>query len=389
MGNMEVTKTTVCENPHTVTRGCNSQSSDFDLSERENEVFKGDRGKLGIHWLRGTVLDTKMKWAVDRFIMLFGPEYEEKHYGVLPMYDRHYCWPSGAKIMFHSTEAGSDLTDGRIALEIPGLALEALPMLHIAQLCKALDRRGFQATRLDVFYDDTRRLVTPSVLLRTVYEAGLFPDDPVKEDWQHFRVMTPKIRVKKGVGVTHDEVTFGLRGSSGSGKYLRIYDKQLESNDWNNAIRYELELSRHKARLAFQKIVEAWSGGQDTSGLVSVLGEMIGGCIDFRERTDRAGDKNLGRLKRYHFWQTIIDSIGRAALIGKRVVRTIEKAATWVSTQVVGTLQMITKAKGPEEFVAQIVEACLRKDRLRPHHQKIIAAYQQAAGGPGGGAAGE
>ena len=374
-----------CENPHHVTRGFNSQmeksGQEQGLLEIEAEVLSGPRSVVGLHWLRGSVLDVHRKWLVDRMCILFGPEYEENTYGFWK-FDRHYRWPCGAMVLFHSTDEGADVTAGRIAVEVPGKALEALDTWYIGQFLTALGRHGFQASRIDLFYDDHRRLITPSRLYGTIYEKGLFDDDPLKMDFAHFRVITPKTRAKRGVGIVHDELTFGLRGSAGGGKYLRFYDKALESDGDNRACRWELELSRHKAKQAFEKIVAAFGPESDKASMADVIGRMIGGSIDFVERTSRAGDKNLGRLKRYHFWQVILESLGRATLATKIVVKTIQTAKAWVSKQVVGTLQMLTEAEGRAEFVGFIVDKCLGRDRLRPHHEQIIAEYrqQQAAG---------
>ncbi len=381
MGNMDVAGVVECENPHHVTRGFNSQKAfprgEEDLSEHESEVLDGPRAVVGMHWLRGSLLETKMTWLVEKMCVLFGSEYEKCEYGLLPRYDRHYRWPCGASVNYHSTLAGWDSTAGRFAVEIPGKALESLDTWYIGSFCVALDNHDFQASRIDLYFDDHRRLITPSRLYQTVYEEGLFEDMPIKMDFSHFKVITNKSRSKRGVGKIHDEITFGLRGSKGGGKFMRFYDKALESNGENNACRWELELSRGKARAAFEKIVEAWKKTDgDKRELVNVIGEIIGGSIDFLRRTDRAGDKNLSRLSRYHFWSVVLEQIGKAKLAVKLVVKTIESAREWVGHQVTGVLQMLTTAIGRAEFLGSLVEKCVETDRIKPHHQKLIDAYR-------------
>lgn len=385
MGNLRAKSAKAAVNPPTVTRGFNSQTtnlpSDSELSEQEAEVLAGPRTVVGSHWLRGSLMDTEMNWVLEKMCVLFGSEVEEQKYGLLPRYDRHYRWPCGASINFHSTQAGWDSTLGRLAVEIPGKALESLDSWYIGQFCDLLDKHGFHASRIDVYSDDHRRLITPSRLYSLVYESGLFPDDPMKADFAGFRVISNKHRAKKGVGVIHDEITFGLRGSKGGGKYLRFYDKSLESGGENNACRWELELSGKKAQSAFKKIVEAFrkSGGghsKSIDAMTDVIGGIIGGSIDFLKRTERAGDKNLCRLTRYHFWSLILEGIGKAKLATKIVVKTIEGAREWVGKQVTGILQMLTTALGRAEFLASLVERCVETDRIKPHHQKLIDAYR-------------
>ncbi len=129
-------------------------------------------------------------------------------------------------------------------------------------------------------------------------------------------------------------------------------------------------------------IVDAFGSDSDTEKMCLVIGRIICGCIDFLERTDRVGDKNLNRLKRYGFWQKIRDSIGSSKLPGKKIVRTIEKAVNWIDTQVMGQIQMCCKAIGREEFCAHIMEGTIGIDRLRPRHERVIKDYrfQQSQG---------
>lgn len=385
MGNLRAKSAKAAVNPPYVTRGFNSQTTNLpsasELSEQEQKVLAGAPFVVGVHWLRGSVLDTKVDWLVEKMCVLFGTEYEEHPYGLLPRYDRHYRWPCGASIQFHSTEAGSELTAGRIAVEIPGKALESVDTWYIGSFCVALQNHGFQASRIDLYFDDHRRLITPRRLHKTIVEEDVFSDEQVLPDVSHFRIIEHKFRAKSGVGVIFDEVAFGRRGSKGSGKYMRFYDKSLESGGENNACRWELELSGQKARSAFDEIVRAFkkSGGGNSKSIdamTDVIGGIIGGSIDFLKRTERAGDKNLCRLTRYHFWSLILEGIGKAKLATRIVVKTIEGAREWVGKQVTGILQMLTTALGRAEFLASLVERCVETDRIKPHHQQLIDAYR-------------
>jgi len=371
--------------PRTVTRGCNSQSrlqpltgllsQDVSVTEFKSEN-SSKQGNVGIHWLRGSILGIEMAWLKNVLCLLFGDDYELKEYGFWG-YDRHYKWPCGVMLLFCSTEAGFDRMYGRISFQVPGKALEMLESWDIGMFCCNLDKHGFQATRIDFFYDDNDRIITPSELYAEVFQPGFSGDDkPVKADFTGFRIIEPRFKFKKGVGIVHDELTFGKRGSLGSEKYLRIYDKEMESEGQNEAIRYELELCDDKAKTAFNGIVHAFDPESESEKMLSVIGQTIGGCIDFLWRTDRVGDKNLNRLERYTFWQKIIDGIGSAKLIGKKIVRTVEKAKNWLDRQVVGSMQMLRKALGPKEFLGFVIDRSMDSDRLRPHHEKIIADYR-------------
>ena len=370
--------------PRTVTRGWNSQtrlpesSQGVSISELMLKSASG-RVIVGLHWLRGSILETRKAWLVRMFCVLFGPDYEIQNWGFW-RYDRSYKWPCGATIHYHSTQAGSDETLGRISLELSGKVLDSLDPWVIGMLCCNLDRHGFQPTRLDLYLDDPNRSIIPSDLYKTVCERGRPGQKPIRADFSGFRIIDDRSRLKKNVGLIHDEVTFGLRGNLGSGKYLRVYDKNLESKGQNKAIRWELELSDHKARGVFHRIVNAFSQHSDIDEIASAIGQTIGGCIDFLHRTDRAGDKNLNRLKRYRFWQAFIDNVGRVKIAAKKIVRTIEKSENWIDRQVMAILQMIRKAKGDEAFLSRLIGGIMSDDRLRPHHQKVIAEYHYQQG---------
>lgn len=353
-----------CENPRTVTRGCNSQTGS-DLVD-----------SVGVHWLRGTVPDVEQTWLVETLCRCFGQEFQEFEHGFWS-YDRHVKWPCGAMLLYHSTATGAELVKNRIALEIPGRALETLDAWDILMLCVSLYDHQFQASRIDLYFDDVERIITPTVLYRTVYEPSLFEGAPMQADFTGFRVIRRLCEAHASEGLTHDEVSFGRRGTQGSGKYLRCYDKALESDGRNRAVRWELELSDCKAQTAFVAIIRTCSADWRPGQTASVLGAMIGGCIDFRRRTQRAGDKNLDRLERYEFWQRLLDRIGHAKLDGKRHEKTIEKAREWVKKQCAGTLQMLHEALGAEIFLPLIVDVVTSGDRLRDTHRAAISEYRR------------
>jgi DNA relaxase NicK len=325
-------------------------------------------------------MDIEQSWLVELFCRIFGQEFDECEFGFWS-YDRHVRWPCGAMVLYHSTATGAQLVKNRIALEIPGRALETLDAWDILMLCVNLDRHGFQASRVDVYFDDADRIISPSKLYETIYEPSLFSGAPIRADFSGFRVIRRLCEAHASEGLKHDEVSFGRRGTTGSGKYLRCYDKALESDGQNQAVRWELELSDEKARLAFSVLVKTACVDWKPEQTASMLGCMIGGCIDFKVRTDRAGDKNLNRLARYEFWQRIIEKIGRAKLDGKRNLKTIEKAREWTRKQCAGTLQMLHQALGAEVFLPWIMDIVTSEDRLRDQHRDAITEYRRALEG--------
>jgi len=356
------------ESPRTVTRGLDSQNGSGGSKKASADV-------LGIHWLRGSIPDTMMDWLTAKLRELWGDDYEVLEHGFW-VYDRHKAWPSGVKLLFHSTEEGSELTLNRIALEVPGSAIEQLDMRAIVSFMAALSIRQFQCSRLDVYFDDLQRTVTPAQLYQVVWEESLFEGLPLRHDVIGFKRCKRVIESNRQ-GRVHDEVAFGRRGKEGSGKYLRVYDKYLESKGETLAVRWELELSDHHARKAFASIVRTMddlgAGPWKQEWTADVLGGLIRWCVDFKKRV--AGVKNLDRLERYAFWQSILARLGFARLACRRIVKAIDKARDWVCRGVAGTLQMLRKALGDEVAIPMICDLAFGEDRLRPAHKRAIAEY--------------
>jgi len=311
MSTMDCTSADLRENPHCVTRGLNSQTVGQVSSGGHSQPSSEVSGFVGIHWLRGSLPAPEKPWLEHQFQVLFGLDYEQKDYGFW-RYDRHLGWACGAKIMYHSTQEGFDITAGRIAFELPGHVLETMETWDIGMLCVNLAGHDCHATRIDVYYDDFQRTITPRQLYEAVYEPTLFEGEPIKADFFRFRTIVSIQRGDKHKGLTHDEVAFGKRGSLGGEKYLRVYDKYLEllargliKQGERAPIRWELETCDGKAQSLFKDIVAAFGDGSKPGDMIEVAGHWIGGCVDFRKRTDRAGDKNVARCERYEGGQAM------------------------------------------------------------------------------------
>ena len=365
-----------CDNntdPQDVIRGSDSQPSS--TSETDTiEILP-----FGVHWLRGSV-PSGMLGAVLGYLEMWFGDYESRAFG-LWFYDRSDAWPNGVSVNYHSTPERETITDGRIAVEIPGSALDPFDLLIVQRFMQGLNQYQWQASRIDVFFDDFDRIITPRKLFATVYEPGLFAEAPLKADFSGFLRIQSKSEHHKTRGIVHDEVDFGRRGSQGSGKYLRFYDKQLETQGRLKCCRWELELCDKKAKRAWGAIVRVSSEHSDVGeverGIASVIGAMIGGSIDFKYRT---GDANLDRLERYEFWQTIIDKMGRdpSLLRVPREEKKVHKSLRYICKQCSGTLQMLHAAMGAAEFLPMLVDIVTSEDRLTIEHRNAIAEYQNA-----------
>lgn len=261
--------------PPTVLRGVNSQSV----------------SQVGVHWLRISIPYQYLEQVRTYCQRYFGPSYADG-YG-LWSYDARYAWPNGASVNFDSDPDRCALVHlGKATLDVPGKALDAIAANRLHFFLIGLSRFAPSCTRCDIFFDDYRRLMVPTEL----------HDIIKRSDYSGFRNAQLKQRYERGQ-LVHDEVDFGVRGDNGSGKYLRVYDKALESNGECDCVRWEVEFSKERAHKVFEKLISL----RIIDGFATLCGSLVAGAINFVRRT---GEKNIGRLDVYEFWQQIKETLG-------------------------------------------------------------------------------
>lgn len=358
--------------PPGVIRGWDSQSG---ISGQETVEVTPH----GVGWLRGTV-PNEMRAGVGQFLTMLYGDGEVREFG-LWFYDRSIAWANGASINYQSTVERLAITKGRVAVELPATALEDFDGVMVRQIMRQLNAYGWQATRVDVSYDDYERLISPRELFKQIYEPSLYAGKPIRADFSGFLRIQHKVEHHRVKGLLHDEVDFGRRGSTGSGKYLRIYDKFLESNGRLNCVRWELELADERARMAWEAICRVNGDMIEgvNAGVASVIGSMIGASVDFKKRT---GDKNLDRLERYDWWQELLARMGRdpALLRVTREKKKVHKSLEYIVRQCSGTMQMVHEALGTDVFLPMLVDIVTSQDRMKPEHWQAIREYRNPVG---------
>jgi len=170
----------------------------------------------------------------------------------------------------------------------------------VVDLLQVLATYWVKFTRIDVAFDDQEKVIRPREVWEEYAVKGLtsgpkatsFVEDPM------------------GGGTVY----FGKRGREGCGAMLAIYDKFIESDGENDAVRWEARFSKEKAQTAWAYIL-----GMDSlpePGVVPEvpaseivlrrLGELVGGVVDFweAEGTDMS-DRHASRRERAPWWETI------------------------------------------------------------------------------------
>jgi len=299
------TELKTCENPRNVIRGWNSQ-------------------EVGPHWLRMSTPRQYLK-AVRSYCDIYFGESVENDRGY-NSYDMRYFWRNGVSVSYDlSVEKSDSLHGGVVSLDIPGAVLDSFDDEDLHSFLLGLRKYSAKVTRLDIFYDDYERVVTPSKLQKIVK----------KNDYSGFRKGHITQAYKEG-RLIHDEVDFGARGCKGSGKFLRIYDKALESDNRKNCIRYEIEFTKKYADKAFDLLSQMGS----VQSLAAMCGELVAGTINFVHRT---GEKNIVRLKVYKFWERIKNHLGSVVIRIPVKRPTIEAMFQFIDKQVIRTMAVLRR----------------------------------------------
>lgn len=265
---------------------------------------------IKIDWLNVTFPAERLADVREHVEQLFGPA-EDRLFGI-------HTYQKSA-----GTEPGALLawTDGRgeALLSIRGDAVDWLTPAQQLELVKWLASIGARATRLDCAFDDYMRIVPLDVLRKNAH-AGNFSGFGIIDGHKPLNPFTGEV---KG-----DSVEFGVRGKDGSGKFLRVYDKALESNGAVDCIRWEIELSKAKADAVFKTLAQCAS----LDDFTRTIAETIGGCIDFRARAGY--ERHFGRAPRLCWWQRILELLrGELRVKLTDVGTTLAKAADALKQQ--------------------------------------------------------
>jgi hypothetical protein len=159
-----------------------------------------------------------------------------------------------------------------------------------------------------------------------------------------------------------DMATFGRRGKDGSGRYVRVYDKGLESHGEIDAIRVEVELSGETAKQWLVILAES----EDEHELERKLGRIVVGSILFADKSGAYG--HADRFRVLPWWKRIAELVGSASVKVERVRPTLEKSVAWVKRSMPVTLARLAVAVDNlgmvgEELVFDLIRDLLRKGR--------------------------
>lgn len=314
----------------------------------------------GLDWLSGTFNQANFDEVKQFLETAFADSFVQKEKGI-GYYSRSWRSTCGAVLGSHPY-GENPRTDAYLSL--PASVLGLLPLHEQQKVFAGLCALGVRSSRLDMRIDCYGEEFTLTQVEEAA-QAGNFGG------FQSFRCIQSGngrlARISRGLGVGRT-IEFGRRGKSGSGKFIRIYDKAIESAGKIDAIRIELELSGERSSDCFsilaQSPVECW-------------GQLIAGWIkDAIKFVDRSVSERVDRCPMLPWWEALLGAFERLSLSVHKPEPVLEKVKRWVKKQVAPSLSMVLEYchRTGEDWFEWIGEIIADGDaRLSDKHYALIS----------------
>lgn len=243
-----------------------------------------------------------------------------------------------------------------LCLSLTQELLDRLTPLALAKTIYKLNTlQGVNITRLDVYFDDYARHISPAVV-EAALQVGLHPSKSV----QH------KIIRAYTNGVLESDTIYV--GSQHSEFYVRVYDKGLESQGKQNCTRLEFQLRGNTANTFFAELIYTPCADWGTRALLLLLSKF-----DFVHRSGPRNDKTTRRLD---WWHKLVASASSIPWRVQRVRAKLLSTIAWAEDVLPTTLHMLSTVFGVDglaTWAANLMQRGASKMKLK--HHAMMDAY--------------
>lgn len=285
-----------------------------------------------VDWFQGT-FDTKYLENIKSLIKtLFGDySFTPRSFGI-----RFFCesslHPSGVIVASGRRLVGGDVDKTLSYLELSATVLRTISDESLHRLFSyLLSETNFKPTRIDLTIDDFDRKLN----IRTIKRQA------DKSNYLGFRGTSRFIESGRK-GCDGLSISFGNRGSNGSGKRVVIYDKGIESNKVIDSIRIEVSFYQKYSIESFNDLAN--SSYQDWGFIIK---SWISGSIDFVNKS--VNSKNTKRCKRFKWWDRIVGDSVKLKPISVYEVSSVKKIKNWFSSQIAPSLAILVQSLTKDE----------------------------------------
>lgn len=266
----------------------------------------------------------------------------------------------GIRVGWNEPEGDSDQL-GHLIVSIPGAVLSRMEGRDVWRMLSGMTNVwGFAATRIDIALDD--------------YSKSISPEQVILACKSRFGVGFVK---SNDVG-NHENKGFTVyMGSPSSDKRMVYYNKEVESEGKLSCYRWELRLKDDLAKSAVRDYTSIEPEAFEALSAKYLAGCVVG-AIDFRDRSAAPSEKNLSRLPRLDWWQSLVDRVGAEIKHSRaRVVKSLDKTLTWVHRQVAKSLYVVRQVLTPKRFYSWLSEELTYAgENLSAWHEHLITQYK-------------
>lgn len=308
--------------------------------------------KVGVDWIAFSCESVSgLQRVVDELTLYFGvPERK----GIMNFYDERYVFGNKAQVMFdHEPRNGKGMF-----ILLPGQALADFGDVETTLRMLRSLFIGRRCTRLDLRLD-----------MRSTDPGGVGLIESVEDSCRrgelcHCRMWAPVALYEGGSKLKARGVNLGRRGSNGSGRYVRVYDKGLETHEaevgeWE---RWETEMSGDVANEVALQLLE--KEGQFTAE--NVMRYALG-AVAFHEVV--AGETALAERPLAEWWRVMLDSLKPVLVVATRAPKTLERYAAWLRNVVAPLLESMGRRTG--QTIGSVFEDLVGDDIELPKHIRL------------------
>lgn len=301
---------------------------------------------------------SSLKGIIQTLVNYFGEGMDGEKGGFF----QSHSFVIGTLVVYYQQVIRPDRSQYVIA-EIPGGMLAELSPGQIQSLAYELLGHGCKSTRCDIAIDLYDR---PELI------------EEAHQSWRDGHLVGAKkilhlVEETSGGVVTGKTLNVGVRGKDGSGRYLRIYDKGLQTKTmdegkWN---RWEAELTDDIAAEFILQFAEA-------SDMNQVMLKHAFGVVDFLEEPDI----RRSRRQRCAWFQSLLARIEPITLKKRRSASTLYSKMRWYQTCVMPTLQTISDvtSKSLDQVMLSICGPSDHQIREKELHKPFIREVCSAMG---------
>lgn len=262
----------------------------------------------GLDWMRATFpesrLDEVTEWACRRF----GNDFEDQMgFG---WYSCSRRWPGGLAVGYGQKGNGATC-----CVELTGSVLGRFTAMDRVEMVRELLELGAKFTRLDVAIDQKGEVVRLVELVGTACFRGKLCGA---------RTWRPDVSFGPGGECTGQTIYIGKRGKEGSGRYVRCYDKGLESGESpaNTHHRWEAEFS---AEVAHQVAV-GLSRADDPAHFCA---QVALGAVTFKDGESR---RSWSERPDCHWWAQFKAGVRGVRFTAEKRLATLAGRVAWLKS---------------------------------------------------------